>query len=480
MKCPKCGGKNPDDYIFCQECGAALTQAVVCPNCGQSNQPDYNFCQKCGYVLAAASTPALDEAAAKPASRPAPPEPVPVPGQQAAPAPAAQPAAPAVVIIREDERKRRRVPGPVWAILGALLVIMACCGLMWFDVVDMPAGVVERLPAPLDDIIGQVVDAVEDRQVRLPVFGGPAEREPPEDGGQIGGEGEQPAGETCPTIIQATYSSQDDRSFMSSFYRGDGDGVANPSYGYFLPDHWSVKVIPCAGCQPLYPSCTWDDNNPYHWRCVVEFDEPDCDLRATAVFTPLGGNICAAQEVDMELHRDLATGCDGGDPCEEANINNAIQPGSITPAFTWANDNQELQMTLTNNVAFPSSEYFVVLEKGDSYEGTPCDVYSDQHQCYGVFYVWPDQFPSESGNYTMTIYEADPSKIEQCALATIIVTIPDPPPLPPQPPPAGVCSSGETYHEGWPYNNGCCTDGCWCQQGGEWGCWTTCADHCDD
>ena len=43
-----------------------------------------------------------------------------------------------------------------------------------------------------------------------------------------------------------------------------------------------------------------------------------------------------------------------------------------------------------------------------------------------------------------------------------------------------VCASSEDHHQGWPYNGGCCTRGCWCQQGGEWGCWTTCDARCAD
>jgi hypothetical protein len=43
-----------------------------------------------------------------------------------------------------------------------------------------------------------------------------------------------------------------------------------------------------------------------------------------------------------------------------------------------------------------------------------------------------------------------------------------------------TCDSGSFYHDNWSYNNGCCTYGCWCQSGGQWGCWQDCAPQCAD
>jgi hypothetical protein len=41
------------------------------------------------------------------------------------------------------------------------------------------------------------------------------------------------------------------------------------------------------------------------------------------------------------------------------------------------------------------------------------------------------------------------------------------------------CDSGEEWYSGWPYNGGCCTVGCYCDDGaGHWGCWQTCAPAC--
>jgi hypothetical protein len=40
------------------------------------------------------------------------------------------------------------------------------------------------------------------------------------------------------------------------------------------------------------------------------------------------------------------------------------------------------------------------------------------------------------------------------------------------------CPTTEEFHAGFPYNNGCCTKGCWCKQAGQWSCWTTCNSWC--
>ena len=49
MKCPNCQHENPEDSIFCNECGKKLE--LVCPECGKANQPGSKFCNKCGQDL---------------------------------------------------------------------------------------------------------------------------------------------------------------------------------------------------------------------------------------------------------------------------------------------------------------------------------------------------------------------------------------------------------------------------------------------
>src|SRR4051794_33281006 len=76
--CPNCGNANPDDYAFCDECGARLTPGagssttvsetttttttaaapmggggglVRCPACGAENVAGAAFCDECGASL---------------------------------------------------------------------------------------------------------------------------------------------------------------------------------------------------------------------------------------------------------------------------------------------------------------------------------------------------------------------------------------------------------------------------------------------
>src|SRR5689334_15222889 len=94
IRCPNCGNENPDDYAFCDECGARLTSdggvdatplsegatqamggtaagaagtpgvavdapatggMVRCPTCGAENVAGAAFCDECGASLADAA-----------------------------------------------------------------------------------------------------------------------------------------------------------------------------------------------------------------------------------------------------------------------------------------------------------------------------------------------------------------------------------------------------------------------------------------
>lgn len=97
VKCPQCGTENLDGALFCDECGASLTEATAapeaastmeaappaeapkappaeapatpeaapavaalkCPSCGHENPPDARFCESCGAAL---TVPASTEA----------------------------------------------------------------------------------------------------------------------------------------------------------------------------------------------------------------------------------------------------------------------------------------------------------------------------------------------------------------------------------------------------------------------------------
>lgn len=121
IKCPQCGTENLDGALFCDECGASLSELAAqpleaapaeakptevvppaeaaptevappvvgvlkCPSCGHENPPDARFCEDCGAALAA------------PAGVPTPtPTPAPVEVPPVAPPPVAVPVAALII-----------------------------------------------------------------------------------------------------------------------------------------------------------------------------------------------------------------------------------------------------------------------------------------------------------------------------------------------------------------------------------------------
>src|SRR5438105_10693146 len=91
-RCSNCGNENPDDYAFCDECGARITGEgsmasmpggaapaamaapastpatgglVRCPSCGAENVAGAAFCDECGAALEpGVAAPATGTAAA--------------------------------------------------------------------------------------------------------------------------------------------------------------------------------------------------------------------------------------------------------------------------------------------------------------------------------------------------------------------------------------------------------------------------------
>jgi ribosomal protein L40E len=45
--CPNCGAPNPEEALFCAECGFSLNQPLFCPNCGAKTSPGADICQVC-------------------------------------------------------------------------------------------------------------------------------------------------------------------------------------------------------------------------------------------------------------------------------------------------------------------------------------------------------------------------------------------------------------------------------------------------
>ena len=51
MKCPKCQFENPDDSLFCRECGSSFEVEITCPKCNAIHPLGSKFCNKCGFDL---------------------------------------------------------------------------------------------------------------------------------------------------------------------------------------------------------------------------------------------------------------------------------------------------------------------------------------------------------------------------------------------------------------------------------------------
>ena len=64
MTCARCGTANEDGARFCEECGAALSEA--CPTCGAIVKPGARFCRSCGTALAISAAQAVSAAASPP------------------------------------------------------------------------------------------------------------------------------------------------------------------------------------------------------------------------------------------------------------------------------------------------------------------------------------------------------------------------------------------------------------------------------
>jgi len=54
MKCPKGQIENPEEAVFCIQCGARIVEEVspTCPSCGTELPAGAQFCFKCGHPLA--------------------------------------------------------------------------------------------------------------------------------------------------------------------------------------------------------------------------------------------------------------------------------------------------------------------------------------------------------------------------------------------------------------------------------------------
>ncbi len=67
MRCPACGGENPDGKRFCKDCGGPL--AAQCASCGAELLAGSRFCGDCGAAIAAEPSPATAVLTTRPAQQ---------------------------------------------------------------------------------------------------------------------------------------------------------------------------------------------------------------------------------------------------------------------------------------------------------------------------------------------------------------------------------------------------------------------------
>lgn len=88
MDCKYCGTPNPEDAVFCKECGKRLDGMKVCPSCGKMIPEDGKFCLYCGFRMEPAAPARQAESPVQPAQPAAwqqngyaAPQPAPLPAQ---------------------------------------------------------------------------------------------------------------------------------------------------------------------------------------------------------------------------------------------------------------------------------------------------------------------------------------------------------------------------------------------------------------
>lgn len=524
MKCPECNYENTQEAKFCQSCGTKL-EGKPCPDCGSVNRQDVNFCEECGYAFSAkdaaeqAPTPASEaklpppapkapdpppdkaptlEQVSTPASEvlppPPPPDPPsdkallpeqtptlasevklppsppppsfepeiespssPPPQPEAAPAvppeqpptptsasaaasSSAPPPPPQVVIIKEEQkREKRRLPGWLWAILGVVLTLTCLCSLLWFNVVDLPEGVIANLPDP----IGEVVKAIDEGDLDdLPIIGGPADIP--------GGDWEREF--ICNFELEFLRM-----SYYNITTKGQGDIEFVFKDGPIWDPSWEIDFVNVIISGNSY-RCRWDPDNKGDNKAWCD-DVPIRDIQGEVlnVKVEIPNKICTIFNDSVTFKDFLFEEEEPAEPeeveCASINVTSII--------FNWTNPTT-LQVTVDRDEPWEVGWWMEITLGGANYWPDPgnCEI-SGGNPTRFICQITVEDSYSGVGEIKLLSPETCPYHYD--------ASVPE----------AALCPAGQTYYPGWPYNGGCCTDGCWCKQDGVWGCWTTCGKKCE-
>jgi hypothetical protein len=363
-----------------------------------------------------------------------------------------------------------------------LTITLACVALLWFDVVDVPENILNRLPERIQMII-QKIDKPDDENV-----------DQNNDDFEVIFEGQvlnngfnndklcEPFPPKQYTLVKPQFENGKVVSGQAVFYwpeqfifiREEGDTFVVQHRNDPEKTEYQMSLITYALQDGVYApnsdgQCKYDKQAGLaKINCFLEIETGDLPIEGRWTFG-----------VDMVLYDPRVDICKFDLPIDMTVV---IEPqvADQGPCFFEAADSFEgikmnywfssnlkdlyIKTTKDTPFLFIDPAYTVTLSKvGATSIERQCTVLeSDLSRLDCLF----PNFSGPSGNWTIAI------AINDCPLHedTISISIPVP----------SKCPSGETWYEGWPYNNGCCTNGCWCVQNGELGCWTTCASHCND
>ncbi|MBN2085435.1 MAG: zinc ribbon domain-containing protein [Anaerolineales bacterium] len=419
MKCPRCGTDNAGENAYCGRCGGKLDSTVYCPACGGANQADFSFCMKCGKALAAAGGA----------------------GQPAAPAPAP------TIIIQQEQKKR---PAWGWILLVAgLLSTLLCLLLVKSGLVDLPGktGMTADVPAPADHPDTKPYLKCEPFEKIFYIIGDPVfEADAPHLD-----EGLPVDGEVVITLPDKFYYFLDEDEQGEAIYFGREGVVVDAARVFVQSEDDPEAELENGECMVDLPTI----------RCTLPYVEGkiryqyDIDLLK---------QIDACELMGQELVNDILV-IDNPplEPAEEVCYSDepySFDNAKINYWFTQV-PTTDLHLSIINDVPFLHSGYTVWLAQPPAAPIISAECKVPAADPNRVDCTFP-KFAGPSATWTVMMEH------NSCVFYEKAVWVAMP-----------LCPAGETHHAEWPYNNGCCTDGCWCEAPGYgWGCWETCAAHC--